>query len=247
MSADPKRILIIEDEAHIAEGLRLNLQLQGYRARIALTGADGLQQWEQWSPDLIVLDVMLPGIDGLSVLERIRLRDERIPVLILSAKSSLDDRIKGLALGVDDYLTKPFNLDEFLLRVERLLTRAAWSRPDAAADLQPPGTLPTEVAFGPNHIDFNSARARCCAGEVTLTEQELLLLRLFVNNPGRPLSRDKLQEVGWGYAPRTSSRTVDNFIVRLRKYFEPNPKQPVYFRSLRAVGYVFTPDGKLEK
>ncbi|MEW6519486.1 MAG: response regulator [Thermodesulfobacteriota bacterium] len=121
-----KRVLIIEDDKHIAEGLQLNLLMQGYEVEVAADGRTGLQRWQAWRPHLIVLDIMLPGMGGLEVLGNIRLADERLPVLILSAKAMAEDRIKGLALGVDDYLTKPFHLEEFLLRVKRLLTRAAW-------------------------------------------------------------------------------------------------------------------------
>src|SRR5512133_1598765 len=132
-----KRILIVEDDAHIAEGLKLNLSLQGYEAAIAASGTDGLRIWKEWNPHLIVLDIMLPGLDGLSVLRHIRLEDERLPVLILSAKGQPDDRIKGFSCGVDDYLAKPFNLEEFLLRIDRLLTRISWVR-DTAGSSQPP-------------------------------------------------------------------------------------------------------------
>jgi len=120
-----KRILIIEDDLHIAEGLKLNLFFKGYDAKIAPDGPSGLREWKEWKPKLIILDIMLPGIDGLSVLRNIRLEDERVPILILTAKSEPEYRLKGLSYGVDDYLSKPFNLDEFLLRVERLLMRAA--------------------------------------------------------------------------------------------------------------------------
>ncbi|MGD0275033.1 MAG: response regulator [Syntrophales bacterium] len=126
-----KRILIIEDDEHISEGLKLNLSLQGYEAAIACSGTQGLQMWKEWNPHLIVLDIMLPGLDGLSVLRHIRLEDERLPVLILSAKGDTDDKIKGFSFGVDDYLAKPFDLEEFLMRVERLMTRSSWNRSNA--------------------------------------------------------------------------------------------------------------------
>jgi DNA-binding response OmpR family regulator len=231
------RILVIEDDAHIAEGLRLNLALQGYEVEIAADGGGGLRKWREMRPDLIVLDVMLPGIDGLSVLRSIRLEDDRLPILILSARSASEDRIRGLSFGVDDYIGKPFELDEFLLRVERLITRAGWSR-----DAEGPGApLLKTFSFGDNRIDFETATAKCQSGRIVLTDQEARLLKLFVMNPGKPLSRAKLLEIGWGYSSRTSTRTVDNFIVRLRRYFEPDPKRPVYFKSLRSVGYVFEP------
>ncbi len=234
------RILVVEDETHLAEGLKLNLTLKGYDVEIAADGNAALVKWKAWPPDLIVLDIMLPGIDGLSVLQNIRLEDERIPILILSARGDPDDRIKGFSCGVDDYLAKPFNLDEFLLRVERLLTRGAWSQArDGTAEAV--SALPRIYRFGENRIDFQNMKACCPMGEISLTEQEVRLLRLFIANRGRPLSRSKLLEIGWGYARGTTTRTVDNFMVRFRKYFEPNPKKPIYFKSLRAVGYVFDP------
>jgi DNA-binding response OmpR family regulator len=234
---NPKRILIIEDEAHIAEGLELNLVLQGHEVVCAADGPTGLQQWKTFKPHLIVLDIMLPGIDGLSILQSIRLEDERLPILILSAKAASDDIIKGLSYGVDDYLAKPFHLEEFLLRTSRLLKRSDWNtEDDLAGDL-----VEAPYRFGENRIDFVTHSARCRAGEISLTDQELRLLRLFITHAGRPLSRAKLLEVGWGYTRDVSSRTVDNFIVRLRKYFEDNPKKPRYFRSIRSVGYMFTP------
>jgi len=233
------QILVVEDETHLAEGLKLNLALKGYDVMIATDGNSALQKWKEWQPDLIVLDIMLPGIDGLSVLRSIRLEDERIPILILSARGDPDDRVKGFSYGVDDYLAKPFNLDEFLLRVERLLTRKAWSQggPDPNGDSM--SSLPRIYEFGDNRIDFQTLKAHGPSGPITLTEQEARLLKLFIVNRGRPLSRRKILEIGWGYSRGTTTRTVDNFIVRFRKYFEHNPKKPVYFKSLRSVGCVF--------
>jgi DNA-binding response OmpR family regulator len=240
--SEKKRILIIEDESHIAEGLKLNLSIQGYEVEISPDGADGLQKWKTWCPDLIVLDIMLPLIDGLSVLRSVRLEDEQIPILILSARGNSRDKVKGLAYGVDDYLAKPFNLEEFLLRVERLLTRVSWyQKPEAS----PPALL-TDYIFGENRINFETAHAQCKCGSIRLTEQELKLLKLFITHRGKPLSRKQLLEIGWGYTGKTSTRTVDNFIVRLRKYFEDDPKQPVYFKSVRSVGYIFDHDLKEE-
>ena len=231
-----KRVLIVEDDRHIAEGLQLNLKMRGYQVDIAPDGPSGLQVWKEWRPHLIVLDVMLPGIDGLSVLRNIRLEDQRLPILILSAKGDIEDKIEGLAHGVDDYLTKPFNLNEFLLRVDRLLLRSDWSNGRAPRD----ATVPEDYTFGGNRIDFVRAIAHGINGKtVHLTEQEIKLLKLFVTNSGKPLSRSKLLEIGWSYSGRTSSRTVDNFVVRMRKYFEKDPKKPVYFKSIRSVGYLF--------
>jgi len=237
-----KRILIVEDEQHIAEGLKLNLSLQGHDATIAPNGTTAIQLWRDWSPDLIVLDIMLPGIDGLSVLQNIRLEDEQIPILILSAKTTLDDKVKGLSYGVDDYMTKPFELEEFLLRIDRMLKRVSLYKQQHPQN-QPNGfSVPVIYEFGDNRIDFQKSIAFCKDSEITLTGQEVKLLKLFILNKGEPLSRKKLLEIGWGYAGVTSTRTVDNFIVRLRRYFENNPKKPVYFKSLRSVGYVFDHD-----
>lgn len=230
-----KVILIIEDDRHIAEGLQLNLTLQGHEVVIAPDGVAGLNQWKAHAPDLVILDIMLPGIDGFSILQRIRLENERLPILILSAKGDPDDRIKGLALGVDDYLAKPFNLEELLLRVERLLKRVDW---DQEKGVPTPPALDS-YRFGSNTIDFLTNTARCQMGDITLTDQESKLLKLFIANRGRPLSREQLLQIGWGYSRRTSTRTVDNFIVRFRKYFEPDARNPIYFKSLRSVGYIF--------
>ncbi len=232
--SDKKRILLVEDEAHIAEGLKLNLSLQDYEVAIAVDGVKALEMWKSWNPDLIVLDIMLPGIDGLAVLRNIRLEDGKLPILILSAKGDPEDRVKGLSYGVDDYLSKPFNLEEFLLRVERLLKRASWS-----GETGDDSSVSDCYSFGKNHIDFTTATAACNLGEVNLTEQEAKLLKLFIANRGKPMSRKKLLEICWGYTEGMTTRTVDNFIVRFRKYFEEDPKKPRFFKSRRSVGYIF--------
>jgi len=238
MEPHKKRILIIEDDRHIAEGIQLNLTLQGYEVVIASDGVAGLNKWKEIGPDLVILDIMLPGIDGLSILQSIRLEDERLPILILSAKADPDDRIKGLAFGVDDYLAKPFNLEELLLRVERLLKRGGWNQENDGLVLPSFDTY----HFGDNLIDFKTNTAHCRMGEISLTEQESKVLKLFIANRGKPLSRDKLLQIGWGYSRKTTTRTVDNFIVRFRKYFEPDPRRPIYFKSLRSIGYLFDHD-----
>jgi DNA-binding response OmpR family regulator len=233
-----KRILIIEDDSHIAEGLKLNLSLQGYDVVIAEDGVSGLHEWKVWKPNLVVLDIMLPGIDGLSVLQNIRLEDERLPILILSAKSESHDKIKGLSCGVDDYLSKPFNLEEFLLRVERLIVKASWLSKETTEG-KTGGFLTGKYKFGDNVINFEKSSAICKIGEISLTEQEIKLLKLFITNAGKSLSRRKILEIGWGYTGNVTTRTVDNFVARFRKYFEVDSKKPKYFKSIRLVGYVF--------
>lgn len=230
-------ILIIEDDAHIAEGLKLSLGLNGYSVSVAADGADGLAQWKKVTPDLIVLDIMLPVIDGLTLLQSIRLEDSRLPILILSAKAAPEDVIRGLSFGVDDYLTKPFNLEEFLLRVERLLTRSNWANDTK----NPADDSDSELRFGNNRVDFATQTAWHGQKEIALTDQEAKLLKLFAAHPNKVLARSVLLEVGWGYTRTVSSRTIDNFMVRLRRYFEENPKKPAHFKSIRAKGYLFDP------
>ncbi len=229
-----KRILVIEDEKHIADGLKLNLKLQGHDVKIASDGISGLEQWRSWNPNLIVLDIMLPLMDGYSVLKNIRKEDEKIPVLILSAKGNAEDKIKGLRFGVDDYLSKPFDLDEFILRIDRLLTKQNWYN-NENDDL----FSGEKYRFGENEIDFITYKANCRTGEITLTDQEVILLKIFIANKDKPLSRKELLKAGWGYSSDTSTRTVDNFLVRFRKYFEEDPKKPKFFKSMRSVGYIF--------
>jgi two-component system alkaline phosphatase synthesis response regulator PhoP len=239
-AAEKKRILVIEDEAHIADGIQLNLSIQGYGVSIARDGIEGLEQWRAWRPDLIILDIMLPMIDGFSILKTIRKEDEKVPVLILSARGDTKDKVKGLRYGVDDYLSKPFDLEEFLLRVASLLKKKDWYD-DPKSSKKAGHTLfkGASYMFGENHIDFITFKANCAAGEIILTEQEVTLLKIFIANKGRPLSREMLLNAGWGYSSDTTTRTVDNFIVRFRKYFEKKPKKPMYFKSRRSVGYIF--------
>ncbi|MEW6487342.1 MAG: response regulator transcription factor, partial [Thermodesulfobacteriota bacterium] len=180
---------------------------------------------------LVVLDLMLPGLGGLEVCRRIRALDPRLPVLMLTALSSEADRVKGLRHGADDYLTKPFSLEEFLLRVQGILRRSAWySRPVDAG---------SSFCFGENRVDLGSGRAATPRGEVALTELELKMLRLFVAREGEVLPRADLLESVWGMPPESETRTLDNFVVRLRKYFEPDPSAPVHFLTARGRGYRF--------
>ncbi|MBF0210256.1 MAG: response regulator transcription factor [Desulfamplus sp.] len=245
--SENRRILVVEDESHIAEGIKLNLNIKGYDVKIAPDGATGIELWRSWGPDLIVLDVMLPVIDGFSVLKMIRKEDEKLPVLILSAKSSVADKIHGLRCGVDDYIAKPFDLDEFLLRVQRLITHKDWyvkeisqtDGHDLNFDISVSSPFSDQFTFGTNHIDFITGKASCQSGNIILTEQEIKLLKILIENRGKPVSRQDILEAGWGYSSDMTTRTLDNFMVRLRKYFEKDPRKPIYFKSRRSVGYLF--------
>jgi len=227
-----KKILIVEDELHIAEGIKDTLELEGYEAVIAPTGPEGLSQFRTGAYDLIILDVMLPGMDGLSVCDQIRREGGRLPILFLTARDRDADRIKGLEAGGDDYLTKPFNLKELLLRIGAMFRRQVWYRSGELAQ--------AELDFGGAHVDFRTYEATGPAGKVTLTQKEVMLLKLLAENEGQVISRDRILDAVWGYDVYPTTRTVDNFILRLRKYFEPDPRHPVHIHTLRGAGYKFT-------
>jgi two-component system alkaline phosphatase synthesis response regulator PhoP len=227
-------ILVCEDEHHIAEGLKLNLELAGHQVSLARNGKEGVEIWKKEKIDLIVLDIMMPEMDGHGVLDTIRKQDLQIPILILSAKNESVDKVKAFKGGVDDYLGKPFSLEELLLRIERLLYRVSKKPVESAL---------REFTFGPNAVFMDRLKAKTENGEIDLTEQECKILKYFFDSPNKALSRGEILEVGWGYSEEVNTRTLDNFMVRFRKYFEKNPKKPVYFCSVRGVGYLFNPDG----
>ena len=231
-----KKILVVDDEEHLLAGLELNLSLAKHQVFTASNGEVGLLQWRLHAPDLIVLDLMMPIVDGFSVLKEIRRHDEKLPILVLSAQSDTKEKIKCFSLGADDYLVKPFALTEFLLRIERLLQRGEWSKaPSSCLEINSLSFF----RFGENTIDFRQHQASNGKESLTLTAQELRLLGLFIANLNQVLTRQQILEQGFGYHQEVSSRTIDNFIVRFRKYFEKDPKNPVYFRSMRSVGYLF--------
>jgi DNA-binding response OmpR family regulator len=228
------RILLVEDEPNIARGLIFNLEEEGYEVTHVETGEEALDRaWEE-SFALVVLDLMLPGMNGLEVCRHLRRYDPRLPILILTAKSEEKDRVEGLAEGADDYLTKPFSLNEFLLRVKGMLRRSEWYRP-AFSHAQ-------HYAFGANEINLREHKAATPRGEIALTELEVRMLRTFFQREGKIVSRAELLESVWGMSPDTETRTLDNFIVRLRKYFESDPSHPVHFLTVRGRGYRFVRD-----
>lgn len=225
------RILVVEDEPHIARGLVFNLEEEGYHVTHVETGEAALEEVAAGPFHLVVLDLALPGIDGIEVCRRIREGDPRLPVLMLTARSGEKDRVTGLSQGADDYMTKPFSLDEFLLRVKGMLRRSGWYRPENGTQ-QP-------IAFGANRVDLQEMRAVTAEGEISLTELEVKMLQIFFDREGETLSRAELLESVWGLAPDTETRTLDNFIVRLRRYFETDPAHPVHFLTVRGKGYRF--------
>lgn len=231
MSEDKPHILLVEDEINLARGICFNLEMDDYLVSHVETGEEALERLRVDRFSLVILDVMLPGIDGFAVCRELRKSDTKVPVLILTARSDEGDRVTGLESGADDYLTKPFSLNEFLLRVKGMLRRSSWYRPD-----------PVEEAyhFGENEVFLLSYNARTAQGEIDLTDLEVRMLALFFRKEGEAVTRKELLEGVWGYATDAETRTLDNFIVRLRKYFEQDPANPVYFQTVRGVGYRFS-------
>jgi len=226
-------ILLVEDEENLQEALKLNLELEGYEVSCASDGAEALRKTENEFFDLIIMDIMLPEVDGISVTETIRLKQNEVPILIVSAKSSSADRVLGLKKGADDYLNKPFNLEELLLRVEKLIRKNK--------QLSHRSTVGDQYEFGSNKIDFRAQTATNFKGEsIELSKKETMLLKLLVENKNEVVSREKILQTVWGYQVFPTTRTIDNFILNFRKYFEPESRNPRYFHSVRGVGYKYT-------
>ena len=224
-------ILLVEDETHIAQGLVFNLEAEGYRVTHVETCRAAMALIDNNPPDLVVLDLMLPDGHGLTVCQQIRRKDKQLPILILTAQGSVEDRVQGLREGADDYLAKPFSLDEFLLRVNGMLRRSEWYRSSTK--------ISARYEFGPNQVDLNNLKATTAHGEVNLTDLECRMLATFFRAEGQTLSRSALLTSVWGMAEDAETRTLDNFIVRLRKYFEEDPSNPKHFLTVRGQGYRF--------
>jgi len=226
-----QKILIVEDEKSLAIGLEYNLTEEGYSVDIAADGREALRAYSPGVYDMIILDIMLPYHDGFEIAEKIRQSDPQCPILMLTARTTDKDRIKGLEAGADDYLTKPFNLKELLLRVKRMLERKAWYQSSTAE--QP------VVQFGPNTINFANMSATTPTTSIRLTQHEALVLKYLIEHKNQVVSRQELLQNVWHTNPDVETRTVDNFIMRLRKYFEKDPNKPKYFKSIRGAGYIF--------
>jgi len=226
-------ILLVEDEENLHEALKLNLELEGYEVSSAYDGTTALKTFQGEYFDLIILDVMLPEMDGINVTETIRLNNNEVPILILSAKNSSADKILGLKKGADDYLTKPFNLEELLLRVNKLIEKNK--------KLQDKETIGDSYSFGKNSIDFKAQEAVTNSGEkIQLSKKEVMLLKLLIENKNEVVPREKILQAVWGYNVYPTTRTIDNFILNFRKYFEEDSRNPKYFHSVRSVGYKYS-------
>jgi two-component system, OmpR family, alkaline phosphatase synthesis response regulator PhoP len=223
-------ILIVEDEANLANTISLNLKAEGYTALLARNGkeAKAILSSSLAAIDLVMLDVMLPDASGFELCKQIKNARTEVPVIFLTAKNQSFDKIEGLKLGADDYITKPFDLEELLLRIRNLLKRA---------------TKPSEgmFKFKNGEVHFSTFEIVNQAGErISLSKREMGLLELLTRQANKVISRDEIIEKLWSADENPSSRTIDNYVLNFRKYFEPNPKEPIHFHSVRGVGYKFT-------
>ena len=233
-------ILIVEDEPHIADGLRFNLQAEGHEALVAPDGEAALSiiLGERRHVDVIILDVMLPGKDGFTVASELRAAGHYVPILMLTARGSAEDVLRGFGAGADDYLPKPFELSILLARVNGLLRRRGWNERDSAAL----DAAPREVyTFAGRTLDFAAMEVRTRDKSYHLTVMECDLLRYLVRNVGQPVSRRAILQDVWGLDEGVDTRAIDNFIVRLRRYIEDRPAAPKFLQTVRGVGYRFVP------
>lgn len=223
------RILLVEDEENIRDTVKLNFELEDFEVVTAADGRQALKHAAEQHFDVMVVDVMLPEVSGFQVVEQVRLTNRDTPIIFLTAKDQAQDRIQGLKKGADDYLTKPFVFEELLLRVNRLIERTS-KRPEVRPEL---------YEFGENSVNFATYEATGRQGSFTLTKKEAMLLKLLTERRGEVVSRQQILQSVWGYDVYPSTRTIDNFILSFRKYFERDPKNPEHFLSVRGVGYKF--------
>jgi DNA-binding response OmpR family regulator len=243
------KVLVVEDEDHIAQGLAFNLQNQGYEVTILDNGQTALDLLAQKSFDLLILDIMLPGVDGTEIARARRRHGDWTPILMVTARDDPKDVIAGIEAGADDYVVKPFDLDEVLARVRGLLRRQVWTRSRSTAETRTTGSDvgstfegPETLAFGSCVIDFKTLRAiGADGGETELSPKEAAIMRLFAQHPDEVITRARLLEEVWGLKGTLQTRTVDNFILRLRKRFEITPENPAHILSVRGAGYRFKP------
>lgn len=226
-------ILVVEDEESLREALKLNLELENYEVTTVDNGPAVLKMVKNEYFDLIVLDIMLPDMDGITVCETIRMQHNDVPILFLSARNTTADRIEGLKKGGDDYITKPFNLEELLLRVNKLIVKNK--------KIKDPHSVPDNYEFDGCSIDFAAHECIDLKGnKQELSKKEAALLKLLVEHEGEVVSREHILQVVWGYNVYPTTRTIDNFILNFRKYFEADSRNPKHFHSVRGIGYKFT-------
>lgn len=249
------RILIVEDELHLAQGLQFNLEIEGYESVIAENGETAWTLLETQSFALVVLDVMLPGMSGFELAERLRAAANFVPILMLTARSRSEDVLRGFAAGADDYLPKPFELNILLARIRGLLRRMQWQRGTASVAAKNVAVGPVETAahlpdappherfaFAARTLDFTTLELTAPAGRFQLTLMEASLLRYFLEHRNQNVSRKQILEDVWGLHEDTDTRAIDNFIVRLRRYIEDEPTTPRILVTVRGIGYRFLPE-----
>lgn len=230
------KILLVEDEESLAEGLKYNLFEEGYEVDWAKDGREAIDKLKKNEYDLIILDIMLPYHNGFEIAFRVREKDPRTPILMLTARTTFDDKIRGLEIGADDYITKPFHLRELLLRIKGMLKRKSWYFKSIQQN--------PVYKFGNCEINFDRLKFRKGKNEFNLTQFEAMLLKYLIENKGRVISRKELLENVWNMNPEVETRTIDMFISRLRKYIEDDPSNPVYIKSIRSSGYIFEAEDK---
>jgi len=235
--SDTRRILLVEDDEPMAMGLEFNLRQDGYETVHCADGESGLELALRGGFDLVILDMLLPGIGGLEVLAHLRRKDIRTPVLILSATASADAIVDGLNGGADDYLTKPFDLGILLARIRTLIRSRGWLTGSDTTE-----SASEQLRFGGCVVDFRSSTAKVGAQEIELSYKEAMLLRRLSEQQGQTVSRDALLREVWGYADGVQTRTIDNFVLALRKKLEPDPKKPRYILTVPGEGYRFQGD-----
>ena len=233
------RLLLVEDDVNLGETLVELLEMEGFDVNWVGDGRQALERYDPDIIDLVILDIMLPHIDGFTVAERIREQSLQVPILMLTARTTAVDRVRGLQTGADDYLAKPFHLKELLLRVQGMLKRKLWYRQELDEK--------SAYRFGDNEINFSTFSAMANGRSLRLTPLETMLLKYLIDHEGRVVSRQELLEHVWQTNVETETRTVDNFIARLRKYFEPDPSRPVYFKNVRGAGYLCSSEGESSK
>lgn len=227
-----KTVLLVEDDLNLADGLTLNLEAEGYQVVHLTDGSQVADVYADGNIDLVLLDIMLPGKDGLAVCRELRAKGETVPILFLTAKDQTDDKIEGLVAGGDDYITKPFDLQELLTRIQGIFRRQAWLAGTGEE-------VSDEFRFDGRSINFKTFEAEGPGGKFSLTRRECMVAKYLCERPGQVVSRDQLLDAVWGYHTYPTNRTIDNFVLKLRKIFEDDQRNPVYFETIRGVGYRF--------
>jgi DNA-binding response OmpR family regulator len=228
---EKSEILLVEDEENLAHGLEYNLTEEGYNVTRAKDGREAIKFFDENEYDLIVLDIMLPYFNGFEIAKHVREKQPQMPILMLTARTQVEDRVKGLEIGADDYLTKPFHLKELLLRIKGMLKRKKWYQKVVSDN--------PVYRFGNNEINFENFKCKNNKNSFQLTSYEAMIIKYLIDNKDKVVSRKELLENVWNMNPEVETRTVDNFIARLRKHFEDDPSNPKYIISVRSAGYMF--------